>query len=94
MDDGNGGTIDPNVLGELISIAYTLVAIDERLKDTTLLQAQAYGTGNDKYYKEMEKAMKEADKGDDKRDDGKLAKAIHHYEKAWQHAQKAMKEVT
>jgi len=33
-------------------------------------------------------------KGDDKRDDGKLDKAIHHYEKAWKHAQKAIKEAT
>jgi len=94
LDDGNGGTIDPNILGDLLSIAYTFVAIDRQLKDTTLLQAQGYSPGDGKYYKEMEKAMKETDKGDDKRDDGKLAKAIHHYEKAWEHAQKAIKEAT
>jgi len=38
--------------------------------------------------------MKEMKKGDDKRDDGKLDKTIHHYEKAWEHAQHALKEIT
>ena len=94
LSDGKRGTIDPNILGDLLSISYAFVAIDRQLKDTAYLLAQVGAPGNAKYDKEMEKVMKETDKGDDKRDDGELDKAIHHYEKAWKHAQKAMKEVT
>jgi hypothetical protein len=94
LDDDNGSTIDPNIMGDLLSASYAFVAIDRQLTDTSMLQAHGYDPGNGKYDKEMEKSMKDMKKGDNKRDDGKLDKAIHHYEKAWQHAQKAMKEVT
>jgi len=93
-EDGMGDYIDEAVLAQLLSIADTFVAIDRELKDTAMSYAADLGPGNEKYDKHLEKAMKEAQKGDDKRDDGKLNKAIHHYEKAWKHAQMAINEMT
>jgi hypothetical protein len=49
---------------------------------------------NKKYNKELEKALKEIDKGDTEEGKGKLDKAIHHYQKAWEKAQKAIKAAT
>jgi hypothetical protein len=96
LDDGNGDPIPQTTIEALEDICDAFVAIDRELKDTAIMDATALALLNpsDKADKEIEKAMKEMNKGDDKRDDGKLDKAIHHYEKAWKHAQKAIKEAT
>lgn len=44
-----------------------------------------------KFDKENGKATEDFVKGDAKRDEGKPDKAIDQYEKAWKHAQKAIK---
>jgi len=56
------------------------------------------GGGNDdpeckKALKEIAKAGREMDKAQEKHDRGKYDKAIDHYKKAWESAQKAMKKV-
>lgn len=67
-----------------------LVTADKLLVETALNAAKAYEGTDKKVDKEIEKSEKELAKATKKLEKGKPDKAIDHYKKAWEHAQKAI----
>ncbi len=67
-----------------------LVTADELLAGTALEEAKTYEGSDKKVDKVIEKAEKELGKAEKELGKGKPDKAIDHYKKAWQHAQKAI----
>jgi len=76
---------------EITNAVDMLVKISKQLATDALNDAQAFA-GDKKTDKEIEKSNKELDKAQKDLDNKKPDKAIDKYKKAWEHAQKAIKE--
>ncbi len=76
---------------EITTAIDVLVGISEQLATDANSDAQVFA-GDKKADKEIKKSNKELDKAQNELDKGKPDKAIDKYKKAWEHAQKAMKE--
>jgi len=80
-----------SIAEDIQSVIDALVAADKTLALTAYEDAQAY-SGDSKVDKELEKCEKELGKALEKTDKDDFEKAIEHYKKAWDHAQKAIRK--
>ena len=81
----------PEFLAQIQAVIDRIVNVDRLLAQTAIDQAGDFA-GDKKSDKEITKANKEMDKAVKELENGKPHKAIDRFEKAWKHAQKAIKK--